>query len=97
MLITRRAASDLEGIAVFTLEQWGEAQMEVYLSNLADRFSWLADHPLVGRPRDDIRPGIRSFREGSHVVYYRAVSDRIEIIGVLHQSRDVTADLKNTP
>jgi len=48
----------------------------------------LGIHPLMGRPRDELVPGLRSILVHPHIIFYR-VSDRVEIARVLHQRRDL--------
>ena len=92
--LTPRALSDLDAIADYSLDRWGPHQTEDYLRQLADRFQWLADNPSVGRPRDDVADGYRSFPEGKHVIFYLVMpEEEIAIIGVPHAAMDVTADL----
>ncbi len=83
------ARSDLESIWDFTLEEWGVDQAERYLSEVFACFDELAANPLLGRRRDEVKPGYRSFPQGRHTVFYKIESDGIEIIGVVHQSADV--------
>lgn len=45
--------------------------------------------PQSGRRRDELEPHLRSFPEGSYVVFYREIGEGIEIIRVLHSSRDI--------
>ena len=45
--------------------------------------------PLRGRPRDELLPGLRSILSHTHVVFYRAARDHIEIVRVLHGRRDI--------
>lgn len=45
--------------------------------------------PLRGRPRDEVRLGLRSILIRPHVAFYRVTSDRIEIVRVLHEARDI--------
>lgn len=87
--LTPRALSDLDEIAAHSLKAWGEAQTERYLASIMDRFQWLADNPLLGRSREEIGVGYRSFRQGSHIVFYVVEPDEIHIIGIPHMSRDV--------
>jgi toxin ParE1/3/4 len=47
----------------------------------------------MGRPRDDLRQGLRSFVTGRYVVFYRISPDGIEILRALHGSRDAGAEL----
>ena len=89
--LTRRAESDLESIADYTLRQWGRPQMTAYVTTLIERFNWLAENPGVGRARPEVFPGLRSFREGSHIVFYRERDAVIEIVGVPHMSMDIYA------
>ena len=87
--VTPRAAADLNHIAVYTLRNWGRRQATAYLKALSDRFVWLAEYPDIGRARPEILPELRSFREGSHIIFYRARGMTIEIIGVPHMSMDI--------
>lgn len=87
------AVADLEAIWVYTVEQWGVEQAERYLNGLFACFDDLARHPQVGRRRDDVKAGYRSFPQGRHVVFYVVVPAGIEVIGIVHQSADVDAHL----
>ena len=86
--ITPRAARDLDGIARWTLRNWGADRMEAYLRSLNDRFLWLAQNPQTGRDRADVAKGYRSFPEGRHLIFYLIGSDHIAIIGLPHQAMD---------
>lgn len=87
--LTPRAESDLNRIADYTRNRWGRPQMVTYLTALVDRFTWLAEHPKIGRARPELLAEIRSFREGSHIIFYRESETGIEIIGVPHMSMDI--------
>jgi len=89
--ITPRAAADLDAIADYTIGKWGVEQLESYMDALADRFQWLADSPLLGRERNDIQKGYRSYPEGNHVVFYNVQGESIAIIGIPHKSMDIEA------
>lgn len=54
-----------------------------------ERFLAIARHPRSGRPRPDLGPGLRSALVGSYVVIYRLKGNRIEIVHVIHGSRDL--------
>ena len=56
---------------------------------MRDRFTWLAEYPEIGRERPEILPNLRSFREGSHIIFYRTRGTDIDIIGVPHMSMDI--------
>jgi toxin ParE1/3/4 len=89
--VTPRALDDLDAIADYTLARWGERQTEKYLSELKQRFQWLAENPAAGRSRDEIGDGFRNYPHGAHVVFYLLAADHIAIIGVPHGSMDIEA------
>ncbi len=95
-LVTPRALADLDAIADYTLATWGERQTKKYLSELEDRFGYLAVHPRVGRLRNEIGEGFRSYPQGSHVIFYLVAPDHIAIIGVPHGSMDIEAYFTKT-
>jgi toxin ParE1/3/4 len=49
----------------------------------------VADSVLMGRARPDLPGSLRSFPKGHYVIYYRIVSDGIEVARVLHGARDI--------
>ena len=83
------ALEDIEEIARYTQREWGARQREKYLKALFSRFGELARNPMVGLARDDIAPGVRSFRAGRHIVIYLPDRGGVQIARVLHESMDV--------
>lgn len=59
------------------------------LDRLDDRSRLLADSPGLGVRRDDLEPGVRSFRVGSYLVLYRETENGIEVVRYLHGRRDI--------
>ncbi len=43
----------------------------------------------MGRSRDELAAGIRSFPTGNYIVLYRVVGENVEIVRVLHGRRDI--------
>ena len=39
--------------------------------------------------RDDLSPGLRSIPHGNYLIFYRLMNNGIEIVRVLHGSRDL--------
>lgn len=83
------ADQDIEAIARYTFETWGERQAKLYLDSLAELFSKIAESPYLGRERKEIRSGIFSRNHQKHIIFYRLSEDWVEILRVLHHARDV--------
>ena len=83
------ADQDIEAIATYTFETWGERQAKLYLDSLAELFSKIAESPYLGRERKEIRSGIFSRNHQKHIIFYRLSEDWVEILRVLHHARDV--------
>ena len=46
---------------------------------------------MMGRSRDELAYGIRSLALGRYVVFFEALPDGIDVVRVLHGSRDIDA------
>ena len=55
----------------------------------------LANHPSMGRSRKDLYPNLRSHPSGRYVIFYLPLDDGIELVRVLHGSRDIEAIFEN--
>jgi toxin ParE1/3/4 len=55
----------------------------------------LAAFPELGRGRDDLRAGVRSFRvrKFRFVLFYRVAEDNLVLLRLLHGARDTTAEV----
>ena len=69
--LTPKAKADLRIIWNYTTEKWGENQAIQYILQIKSKFKQLADNPLLGKSRNDIKEGYRSFPEGKHHIFYR--------------------------
>jgi toxin ParE1/3/4 len=49
----------------------------------------LADFPEMGRSRDELFPGYRSFPIDGYLIFYRPIQNGVEIIRVVHGSRNL--------
>jgi toxin ParE1/3/4 len=49
----------------------------------------LEEHPLTGRARDELRPGLRSIAARPYIVFHRVRNGFCEIVRVLHGRRDL--------
>ena len=56
---------------------------------ITERFYLLAEFPYMGRARDDLRPGLRSFPVGQHVIIYTIDDGDVQILHVFHGRQDI--------
>jgi toxin ParE1/3/4 len=87
-----QAEADLEQIWLYTAERWSPDQAERYLRMIVTVFGELASGEKRGRTVD-LRDGYLKHSVGSHVVYYTALEETIEVIRVLHGRMDVDSHL----
>jgi toxin ParE1/3/4 len=60
------------------------------IDSILDKFLLLAQHPHLGRPRDeDLRPGLPSFPVGEYLIFYRVERGDVRILHIRHGRRDV--------
>jgi toxin ParE1/3/4 len=82
---SRRAEADLLSIGEYTLRTWGKAQAARYIGELEMCCQTMADNPGLGRPCDDVRPGLRRLEHRKHVIFYRQEREGILISRILHE------------
>jgi len=87
-VLSPRAQSDIDGIWDYTAERWSTAQAERYIHALHEAIKTIAADPQRGRSCERIRAGYRKYPVGSHVLFYRASADGIDVVRVLHQRMD---------
>lgn len=88
-LLSQDAEGDLVEIYDRSLDEWGEVQADRYLDGLYAAFAGLAARPLAGRLRPEIGKHVRSRLFGSHIIFYAARPQRVDILRILHQARDL--------
>jgi toxin ParE1/3/4 len=59
------------------------------LRKLDETVLFLSQFPRAGPARPELRPGVRSFPVGQYVIFYRPVTDGIELLRVLHGKRNL--------
>jgi toxin ParE1/3/4 len=88
-VLSRLASTDLREISSYSAQEWARQRATAYLQGIRQAIDRLALTPGLGVACDDIKPFHRKFVIGSHTIFYRPTTDRIEIIRILHQSMDV--------
>lgn len=62
-----------------------------WVDHLDEQFRVLATQPMMGRAREELAPGVRSFLFGRYVVFYVPLANGIDVVRVLHGARDIDA------
>jgi toxin ParE1/3/4 len=88
------AEADLEELWFYVATNASVDTADRLIDSITARFFLLAQHPHVGRRRDDLRPGVRGFPVGEYVVFYRIDGDDVLIQRVIRGSRDLEALLR---
>jgi toxin ParE1/3/4 len=93
--LSRLAAADLAEIFRYTLQTWGEEQLELYLRLLEKTRDELVENPFIAgsMSREDLAPGCRIMRVGKHYFVYRIKDDDLQIARTLHESMDFVRHL----
>ncbi len=86
--ISRQADKDLEDIWIY-LAQIDPIAADTLIAKLLNRFPMLAKFPEMGKSRNELLLELRSFPVKPYIIFYRWSEQLIEIVRVLHQSRDI--------
>lgn len=65
-----------------------------WVDRLDDKLVLWATQPMMGRSRDELAPGVRSLAFGRYVVFYEPLPDGIDVVRVLHGTRDIDANFE---
>jgi toxin ParE1/3/4 len=84
------ARADLDDIAEY-FAQHNPGAGERLLGEIRARLKFLTAQPRIGAPRDELRPGLRCFVVGKYVIYYLIQQKVIEVLRIIHGSRDINA------
>ena len=68
-----------------------EFEADQFLDKLELLLLRLAERPLIGRERPELADNLRSFPLGNYVIFYRPISDGIDVVRVLNRYRDLEA------
>ena len=85
---TPEADDDIRSLLADSFERWGETRQFAYARRLSNATEDLLAHPQLGHARDDLLPGLRGLRAGSHMIYYLVDERMVTIVRVLHTRMD---------
>ncbi len=86
--ISVAAAEDLKDIWEH-VSQLNENAADKLIKEIKNKFILLRDNPLIGREQNEFLVGLRSFVVKSYFIFYLPLDDGIDILRVLHSSRDI--------
>jgi plasmid stabilization system protein ParE len=84
------AEADFLAIAAYIAEHDPD-RARSFVQSLRERCNAVAAHPNLGRSRHELGEGIRGLWEKPYVLLYRILESSIEIVAVVHGSRDLPA------
>jgi len=87
-VLSPEAARSIAEIDAYTANQFGSKQAIRYLENLFDCLGFIAEDPMRGTHRPELNAHYYSYFVGSHTVYYRIISEQIQVVDILHQSME---------
>lgn len=85
--LSQRCEQDLDDIW-FYIAQNDEVAADLMIAKILNKLPMLAQFPDMGRAREDLLTGLRCFPVKPYLIFY-IPSDQLEIIRILHQSRDI--------
>ena len=83
------AQTDLADIWNYYREAAGPQLADSRVRAIGEACLLLEEHPLAGRAREEIRPGLRSVLVTPHVVFYRVTNEIAQIVRILDGRRDI--------
>jgi toxin ParE1/3/4 len=92
-ILSNAALRDLDDIFEYLAEQFGEiTRAREFVDAIVAQIEKIAGlSSTVGRPRDNLSPGLRSFPFRGYLIFMRYKEDRLLIVNVLHSRRDTDA------
>jgi toxin ParE1/3/4 len=91
-----RAVTDLAEIWDYIADD-SEGRADAFIDPVDRKVRSLARRPHMGRAREELAEGLRSFPVGRYIIFYRAVPKGIEIVRVLHGARDLPTIFHEEP
>jgi toxin ParE1/3/4 len=90
--ISRLADKDIMRIWYEGADKFGVTQAKKYNFELSNLFELLANHPKMGRQREEIGNGLRTHPFRSHIVIYSLDDLGVLIVRVRHAHEDWMSD-----
>jgi toxin ParE1/3/4 len=92
IVLQPRAKADISEIWEFIAED-SDDQADAFIDLIDQKFQLLAQKSGLGRRREELAEGLRSFPVGRYVIFYLPIPGGVQIVRVLHGARDIEAAL----
>jgi toxin ParE1/3/4 len=86
--LSARAQADLEDLWFYIAQDRATAA-DRFVDRILKACQNLARAPRIGRSREDLAPGLRSFAFENYIIFYRMAKSGVEIVRVLSGYRDI--------
>ena len=83
------ARADISSVLSYYVESAGVHTAIRVLHKIKETSNLLRTHPFAGKSREEIRPGLRSFLVGTHVIFYCVTKQSVEITRILDGRLDI--------
>ena len=87
-----QAEADLDAITEYYSAHSPAAGVRL-LDAITAKCRQLGNQPRQGNPRDNLGAGVRSVAVRQYLIFFRATATGVEVVRVLHGSRDITPDM----
>ncbi len=88
LIISEQAIHDLTEIWLYIANDSPQAA-DTFIESIYEHCHLLCSSPDMGRMREELLPGLRSFPLKRYIIFYRVVPDCLEVIRVLSGYRDM--------
>lgn len=94
IILSGAARNDLVEIGDYGEAQFGSGAADAHQDDIERSFDRLAYYPLSGEARESWARGIRCLVCNRYRIIYRVSSETVQILRIMHHSRDVPKHLK---
>ncbi len=89
-VIVKRPLAELDLLDIWEfIAEDSPDRADEFLDRLEGTLQTLARNPGMGRRREELLAGLRSFPIGNYVVFYQEIEGGIDVIRILRGSRDI--------
>ena len=90
--VTRRPLAEADILEIWDyIAEDSIVEADPWMDRLDEKLRLWATLPMMGRSRDELATGLRSLAFGRYVVFCETLPDGIDVVRVLHGSRDIDA------